>query len=231
MRLQLDLGGIPMRTGCWPVRRRRRGKLERVTLSTGQTYECDYLACGFGLVPNLELAQMLGCEIEEGFVATVRLQETSVAGVYCAGEPTGIGGLDRSLLQGEIAGYAARVRSDRARRLYRGARPAGAVFSHALGECFGLRDELRSLATPDTIVCRCEDVTLGAHPRRVGLDSGEASDALRHGAVPGTHLRRCARVHRGLPAQLGSSAGVSGEHGRAGRENAKCVMFRCEPRG
>jgi hypothetical protein len=27
---------------------------------------------------------------------------------------------------------------------------------------FALRDELRALATPETIVCRCEDVALGA---------------------------------------------------------------------
>jgi len=158
--LQTRLLGVPVRTGSWVVQAEGPGKLERVTLSNGQTLECDYLACGFSLVPNLELAQMLGCEIEEGFVGTGALQETSVAGVYCAGEPTGIGGLDRSLVQGEIAGYAAAGAENKVQRLLK-ARDRHERFSHALAECFALRDELRRLATPETIVCRCEDVTLG----------------------------------------------------------------------
>ena len=174
MKLQFDLGATPMRTGCWPVRAEGRGKLERVAVSTGQIYECDYLACGFGLVPNLELPQLLGCEIEEGFVAINSAQETSVPGVYCAGEPTGIGGVDRALLQGEIAGYAASGAKDKARRLYR-ARDSQERFLHALAGCFGLRDELRSLATPDTIVCRCEDVTL----RRIREESSWTAAKLQ----------------------------------------------------
>jgi hypothetical protein len=34
-----------------------------------------------------------------------------------------------------------------------------------LGEAFAPRDELRALATPETIVCRCEDVTRSALER------------------------------------------------------------------
>ena len=43
--------------------------------------------------------------------------------------------------------------------------PKGATMHRAaverLTRAFALRDELRSIATPDTIVCRCEDVRLG----------------------------------------------------------------------
>ena len=34
-------------------------------------------------------------------------QQTSIPGVYCAGEPTGIGGLELALVEGQIAGWAA----------------------------------------------------------------------------------------------------------------------------
>ncbi len=72
---------------------------------------CDLLACAYGLVPNLRLARLLGCELcGSGSRRVVRvddLQQTSVAGVYCAGEPTGIGGLELALLTGQIAGIVA----------------------------------------------------------------------------------------------------------------------------
>ena len=85
------------------LRRPAAEKLESVTLQrSGKNWDvrCDYLACGFHLVPNLEMAALLGCRIEDGFVATDDLQRTSVADVFCAGEPTGIGGVDLALLEG-----------------------------------------------------------------------------------------------------------------------------------
>ena len=69
--------------------------------------ECDYVGCGFHLVPNVELPRSLGCQLENGFVRVDGFQQTSVPHVYCAGEPTGIGGLELSVVEGEIAGYAA----------------------------------------------------------------------------------------------------------------------------
>src|SRR6266545_1216988 len=107
--LRFSLFGIPYRTGCWPVAAHGAEKLESVTLrQDGRTWTepCDYLACGFGLVPNTELAALLGCRVG-GAVAVDEYQRTSVPGVYCAGEATGIDGLELSLVEGEIAGFAA----------------------------------------------------------------------------------------------------------------------------
>jgi pyruvate/2-oxoglutarate dehydrogenase complex dihydrolipoamide dehydrogenase (E3) component len=88
----------------------RNPTINRVTLSIGQhtwSEECNYLACGFGLVPNVELPLALGCELKDGFVRVDCNQATSVPNVYCAGEPTGIGGADCALIEGQIAVYAA----------------------------------------------------------------------------------------------------------------------------
>jgi NADPH-dependent 2,4-dienoyl-CoA reductase/sulfur reductase-like enzyme len=109
-------------------------------------------------VPNLELAELLGCRIENGAVTVDQFQQTSVPHVYAAGETTGIGGLELSLVEGEIAGLAAAGKSDAARRLF-GVRANGHGFSRVLDETFALREELRDLVTGDTVVCRCEDVT------------------------------------------------------------------------
>jgi NADPH-dependent 2,4-dienoyl-CoA reductase/sulfur reductase-like enzyme len=145
--LRAALLGIPYLTGCWPVAAEGRGKLESATLRRGgKTWSepCDYLACGFGFVPNVELAVRLGCRVGGAGVEVDEYQQTSVAGVYCAGEATGIGGLDLSLTEGEIAGYAAGGRPEAARKLFR-ARQSHGRFAAVLDETFALRDELRSL--------------------------------------------------------------------------------------
>ncbi|NOT48445.1 MAG: NAD(P)/FAD-dependent oxidoreductase [Acidobacteria bacterium] len=122
-----------------------------------QTIECDHLACGFHLVPNTELAALLGCKIEDGFVSVDGFQRTSLNNVYCAGEPTAIGGVEASLVEGKIAGYAAADNEERSRELFT-KRDKTRRFGNALNTAFALRGELKTLADNATIVCRCEDV-------------------------------------------------------------------------
>ena len=156
------LKNVEYLNGCWPVSAHGDEKLESVTLYRGgkrSQIACDYLACGFHLVPNLELPELLDCIIQNGAVSVDQFQQTSVPQVYAAGEATGIGGLELSLVEGEIAGLAAAGRRDAAQKLF-GVRKKGQGFSRILNETFALRPELRDLATSETIVCRCEDVSL-----------------------------------------------------------------------
>ena len=148
-------------SGCWVVKAHGEEKLESVTLVRGRkrwTVECDYLACGFHLAPNVELAELLGCEVESGRVTVDALQQTTVPDVYSAGETTGIGGLELSLVEGEIAGLAAAGKHEAALGLF-AVREKHRKFARLLNRTFALRRELGSLVQPDTIVCRCEDVT------------------------------------------------------------------------
>jgi NADPH-dependent 2,4-dienoyl-CoA reductase/sulfur reductase-like enzyme len=151
---------VTFAANAWPVAAHGTTELESVTISrNGQTEKisCNYLACGFHLVPNVELPALLGCEIRNGFVQTDELQRTTVPGVYCAGEPTSIGGLELSLVEGQIAGLAAAGNLSDAARLFRG-RKAARRFARRLEHTFFLRNKLRTLPSSDTIVCRCEDV-------------------------------------------------------------------------
>jgi NADPH-dependent 2,4-dienoyl-CoA reductase/sulfur reductase-like enzyme len=116
---------------------------------------------GYGLFPNTELASLLGCQVTPAGVTTDDTQQTSVPSVYCAGECAGIGGVDLSLVEGEIAGYAAAGDSDRARALLP-ARERGRRFAARLRYAFALRPELMRLGSADTVVCRCEDVRLAS---------------------------------------------------------------------
>jgi NADPH-dependent 2,4-dienoyl-CoA reductase/sulfur reductase-like enzyme len=172
--LRRDLSGVPYLLNCWPVAAEGAERLERVTLRQHQdtwTVACDYLACGFNLVPNVELAELLGCDLRAGCVHVAEWQETSVPGIFCAGEPTGIGGLELSLVEGQIAGYAAAGQQDRARRLV-GERTRLQKFARLLDRTFRLREELKSLPRADTIICRCEDVPFD---RLRGHDSWRAA--------------------------------------------------------
>ncbi len=162
--LRQEIGGVRYRGGCWPVEAMGGDMLSSVTLIDGRSnwsVECDYLACGFGLVPNPELPTLLGCAVGAGGTVVDEWQQTTVPGVYCAGEATGIGGLDLALLEGKVAGLAAAGRFEEARNLFK-ARDKARKFAESLERSFALRDELRHLARPDTIVCRCEDVPAGA---------------------------------------------------------------------
>lgn len=164
LRYRHQAGWFRYHAGWWPVTAHGQRKVESVTVSDGhnvRTLTCDYFACGFHLVPNIELPALLGCRIENGCVAVDAFQQTSVADVYCAGEPTGIGGLDQSLLEGQIAGLASSGRMDACGPLIR-KKAKLRRFTMALEHAFALRPELLSLPQADTLLCRCEDVNFGA---------------------------------------------------------------------
>ncbi len=158
--LRRQLAGVPFHTGSWPVAAKGERALAEVVISRRgiqETIPCDYLACGFHLVPNTELAAVLGCRLDKDCVQVDQLQRTSVPGIWCAGEATGIGGVELALVEGQIAGLAVGERETAARQLFR-RRKRLRRFTRALERAFVLRNELRSLSLPETLVCRCEDV-------------------------------------------------------------------------
>jgi NADPH-dependent 2,4-dienoyl-CoA reductase/sulfur reductase-like enzyme len=163
-RYRLKALSAAYRSGCWVVQAEGRGRVERVTLTDGckqWCIDCDWLGCGFHLVPNLELPRLLGCRFVAGCVAVDRLQQSSVPGVFCVGELTGIGGLEKALIEGQIAGWAAAGREAEALRLAP-ERQRLQQFAARLDRAFALRPELRTLASAETMVCRCEDVPFSA---------------------------------------------------------------------
>lgn len=163
IRLRRQLRGLRYLLGCWPIAAQGTDKLASVTLRQGRrTWQvsCDYLACGFHLVPNLELAQLLGCEKDNGCIRVDEFQQTSDPQIYAAGELTGIGGLELSLTEGQVAGHAVAGNHVEARKLFL-LREKQRRFAGILNRTFTLRDELKKLPAPETIVCRCEDVSFG----------------------------------------------------------------------
>jgi D-hydroxyproline dehydrogenase subunit alpha len=120
--------------------------------------ECDIAAVGYGLIPNNELPVLLGCETRDGYVVVDNDQRTTVASLFAAGEITGIGGVEKSVIEGEIAGLRSTGQpADHCWRHLNRSRQ----FVKLLEKSFRLSPALRNLATDDTILCRCEDVSFG----------------------------------------------------------------------
>jgi thioredoxin reductase len=137
--------------------------------------EVDTVGVGYGFVPSTELAHLLGCvhryDMLQGgfFVQHDAAMESSRKGVFVAGEITGIGGSAVARPQGAIAGLTA------ARHLGRlglgKAREAMAphlkelhrqqAFARLLHGLYTVRPGWIEWMTPDTVVCRCEEVTYG----------------------------------------------------------------------
>jgi NADPH-dependent 2,4-dienoyl-CoA reductase/sulfur reductase-like enzyme len=165
--LRARLLGAPYRADTWVAAAHGDGRVAEVELHGARGVErvgVDHLAVGYGLVPNLELAQQLGCELQaHGAHASVRVDadlRTNVAGVYAAGEACGIGGRDCALVEGAMAGHAAAGAPEAARAL-RPQRQRARAFAALLPEHFALRAQIADAATADSVVCRCEDVRLG----------------------------------------------------------------------
>lgn len=225
--------GVPYRCGAWPVKADGSDQVRGVTLTDGRktwTEECDVLACGFNLVPNVELPLALGCELSGGFVRVDQWQETGVKKIFCAGEPTGIGGADCALVEGLIAGYAACDCHDEVVKLF-GKRDSWHQFRGTLAEAFALRGELKSLAADDTLLCRCEDVTFGRVRQFAGWRDAKLQTRCGMGACQGRVCGAAAKTIFGwgmesvrppvFPARISSLMTISSNSTTIAKTNQK----------
>ncbi|WP_406456440.1 FAD-dependent oxidoreductase [Streptomyces sp. NBC_00876] len=154
---------------------------------TGRRIECDALAVGHGLVPQLDLALGLGCATRCGADGSAALEldddlRTTVPGVWAAGETGGIGGVHLALAEGELAALSM-VAEARGGRSSRGADRASALrrsrrrmraFAELMGAVHRPGPGWTSWPEADTEVCRCEEVPAGAIRRAAGeLGAGD----------------------------------------------------------
>lgn len=162
-------------------------RLERVRIRQGDRefdVDCDRLACGFGLVPNTVLPSHLGCRIENGAVAVDAHQRTSRDGYFAAGECTGVGGSELAMVEGEIAGHAATGQTAPLAALV-ARRAHWQAFADAVRERFAIREPIRRLARPDTLLCRCEDVRFDAVAQEPGWTAAKLQSRCGMGACQG----------------------------------------------
>lgn len=202
---------------------------------SGRRIDCDTLAVGHGLVPQLELATALGCatrECADGAHAVIlddRLR-TTVPGVWGAGETGGIGGVQLALIEGELAALsviaAAQVvdppdgtgRTGEVGRIgrigvLRRKRRRLRAFAEVMGAAHRPRPGWRAWPADDTEVCRCEEVTAGRI--RTAVDELGARDTrtvklLTRAGMGWCQGRICGPAVRELAVPVGESAADAG---------------------
>lgn len=136
--------------------------------------EVDHIVVGFGFVPNTQLTESAGCRHEYvhelgGWVPTrSQFMETTNPGLFAVGDGAGVAGSAVAVQEGRIAGITVAAQAgviDQAEADKRRAGPLKRLRSltrirRLLDEMSRIRPGLNALATPDTLVCRCEEVAL-----------------------------------------------------------------------
>ena len=172
---------VPVRFGHVVARAEGTDSLKRVVLmrcasdgsvmpGTERVEDVDTLCVSYGFVPSVQLTRMLGCEHrydagKGGWVPTHDgSMQTSVPGVFIAGEIAGIGGAHAALAEGTLAGLSAarllgRSVSESAVSSASRERAQHRNFAKLVSDVFALKPHVRDRITDDTLVCRCEEVT------------------------------------------------------------------------
>ena len=141
---------------------------------TEQNVQVDAVVCGYGLTPNTGLARMLDCDLDYqpemgGWIPRrTKTFQTSLPGVYMVGDCAGIRGAKNARLEGRVAGIAVAAETGHidpktAEDLYEQLKPKliqQSRFAETLSDVFSPKPGLISLAHDDTILCRCEEITL-----------------------------------------------------------------------
>ncbi len=149
-----------------------------------RTYEVDTVCVGYGFIPSIALTLHLGCAHRydndlQAFIPEhdVSLQ-TSLPGIYVAGDVTGAGGKPLAELQGQLAAISVlenmgRIPGEQA-DIARGRLTPGIErekrFAKWLWRRYRVRPGLLELADNETLLCRCEAVRMGQF--RESLENG-----------------------------------------------------------
>jgi NADPH-dependent 2,4-dienoyl-CoA reductase/sulfur reductase-like enzyme len=194
----MQKAGVDIRWGHFVWRAEGEGCVERAVIgpvegspasAPGETVAVDTICLGHGFTPAVQLSRLAGCEHHYQSVqrAYVPLRDewlqTTLTGLFVAGDGAGIGGKDVARLEGRLAALGA------ARTLGRGL-PSDQVdalrrelerqrrFAAMLDDLFPLSSHLADLLTDDTLLCRCKEITVG-EVRRAIAEGATTVSAVR----------------------------------------------------
>ncbi|GGP07787.1 FAD-dependent oxidoreductase [Oceanobacillus neutriphilus] len=197
----------------------KTGKME----SNSWEVECDLAGICYGFHASSEIPRQLSCQMKYNALAGGWLAEvnenmqSSLKGIYAAGELTGVGGAELSEIEGRIAGNSIlenifngdvdRRKLDRLKK----ERESWMSFAELLGKMTRMTfDSMQLLKKhPDTFVCRCEEVTyeaideiLQAHPHLSTMNAVKLMTRCGMGLCQG---RYCETTLRDMLKQTGIS--------------------------
>ncbi|MCK5056514.1 MAG: FAD-dependent oxidoreductase [Candidatus Aminicenantes bacterium] len=192
---KIFLSGVPVKFRRKIVEARGKESLQEVVTArvnksgsiipgTEKIHKTGALAVGYGFTANIELPQLAECKLDYsdakgGWVVRVNDEMlTTREDIFAGGEITGIGGALKSINEGKTAALAILRRFDKIAEddYFLRLKSLSRERKHHLkfGEYFNLLykiPESTILDIPDeTIVCRCEDVTMADIKKAVQAD-------------------------------------------------------------
>ncbi|KNB50720.1 NAD(P)/FAD-dependent oxidoreductase [Streptomyces caatingaensis] len=184
---------------------------------TARRLPCDALAVGHGLVPQTDLATTLGCATRRTADGTFALLldddlETTVRGVWAAGESAGVAGERAALAEGELAARAVARRLGRPAALSPALRRRRArlrAFADAMTAVHAPGPGWTGWLPDATEVCRCEEVTAGrvrAAVRDLGARDARTVKLLTRAGMGWCQGRTCGQAVARLTAPDGRPA-------------------------
>ncbi len=174
---------VPVRTGRMIIAAHGTDRVEAVSVArldaaghpvvgTTERVGVDAVGVGWGFTPQLDLALTLGVGLTGDVdgaqvVAVDHVQRTSRARVYAAGETCGIGGAALAVVEGRLAAHGVALDLvGRADVFVEGPLQLAAErlrgFAGAMQRAHPTPAGWADVLTPDTTVCRCEEVDAGA---------------------------------------------------------------------
>jgi thioredoxin reductase/bacterioferritin-associated ferredoxin len=200
-------------------------------------FRADALIVGHGLIPSLEITRLLKAKHlysseRGGWIPEIdTFQRSSVSGLYVAGDCCGISGASAAALSGTVAGLSASLDSNSISEnifqvLYKSIKSKknrAERFGKQMGKLMTIRPGVLKGLPPDTIICRCEDITYG-----------QIMESINAGAADCNEIKAWTRAGMG-PCQ-GRSCGETiaeivshhvGDRGKAGFFTARIPLRPC----
>jgi len=165
----------------------------RPRLNTARSVKVDTICLGYGLVSSTELTMLAECEhkydLRQGGYIPLRKanMETSVSGIYAVGDGAGVAGKKVAIIEGFIAGisaacslgYLSSATAHERIKAYQKKLNKINRFRQILDDISLPRRGLYELATDDTVICRCEEVTLKQLKTALADDTIQIKDFKR----------------------------------------------------
>lgn len=133
----------------------------------------DCLGVGYGFVSRIQLPQLLGVALHDSELSGLKpvtdsMMRTSIKNIFVAGDNAGVYGSQVAALQGQLAaigcltdlGTLSPAEAEKIAWPIQKKSNACKSFQHTLREFSKIRKGLLELPRKDTVICRCENVTL-----------------------------------------------------------------------
>lgn len=202
---RLKLKGVPVYTRSRLLQACGSGQVESLRWCYSHHPEqiietpCDAIAFGYGLRPETQLAELLGCEMTYSETARTWLPilnqgQSSHAQIFIAGDSAGIAGAPAARLRGEQAALRLlqqrHIAIDEKRMEAIGKQLHHLdIFASGLTTAFPFPENWLDSLTDDTIICRCEHITVGEIRRTIAETGTMEVNQLK--ALSRTGMGRC----------------------------------------